>query len=133
MHAPPRIPPNYALLLEVVRTPGRHHHRTATEIYDAARERNPDVGFATVHRGLNRLVELGLIARVQLPGSDAAYYEADVAAHAHFRCRRCGAIRDLGIALPSEFVARIEGDGGIDIDEPGTTFVGECRTCRGER
>jgi Fur family ferric uptake transcriptional regulator len=133
MHATPRIPRNYALLLEVVRMPGRYHHRTATEIYDAARSRNADVGFATVHRGLNRLVELGLIAKVDLPGSDAAFYESVESAHAHVRCRRCGAIRDLETPLPREYAASIERDSGMDLDASGATFVGVCRTCHGER
>jgi Fe2+ or Zn2+ uptake regulation protein len=119
--------------LDVIRTPAEHHHRTATEIFDATRARNPEVGFATVHRGLNRLVELGLIARVELPGSDAAFYESDIAAHAHFRCRLCGAIRDLDVALPSDFTARVARDSEVELDEARATFTGVCRTCRGER
>jgi Fe2+ or Zn2+ uptake regulation protein len=52
-----RLPKNYALVLDIVRTGGRGTHRTASDIYSIARERQRNVGVATVHRGLSRLFE----------------------------------------------------------------------------
>jgi Fe2+ or Zn2+ uptake regulation protein len=128
------LPRNYALVLDVIRSPGLHHHRTAVEIFDETRARNPDVGFATVHRGLGRLVELGLIAKVELPGGAAALYESETGAHAHLRCRRCGAVRDVDAAVVPEARAELaRRDADFIPDAAGATFLGVCRTCGGER
>ena len=51
------MPKNYALVLDIVRTGRRGTHRLASDIYSIARERQRNVGVATVHRGLSRLFE----------------------------------------------------------------------------
>jgi len=127
------LPKNYAVILDVLRTPGEKHHRTASEIYDETRRRHPKLGAATVHRGLHRLIDLGLVSKLELPGSDAARYEPVVSAHAHFACRRCGAVKDVAAPMPPELVARVERMVDADIDPEAVSFVGVCRSCSGRR
>jgi len=52
-----RLPKNYALVLDIVRTGRRGTHRLASDIYSIACKRQRNVGVATIHRGLNRLSE----------------------------------------------------------------------------
>ena len=48
-------------------------------------------------RSLDKLHELGLLRRVEHPGSTARF-DANSSPHHHFLCTRCGAIEDLPLA-----------------------------------
>jgi Fur family peroxide stress response transcriptional regulator len=82
-------------VLEVLAS--RCDHPTVDQIYTAVAERMPDVSRATVYRSLETLDELGLLRRVEHPGS-AVRFDGNTTPHHHFLCTRCGAIEDLPLA-----------------------------------
>jgi Fur family ferric uptake transcriptional regulator len=122
------LPKNYRLLLEVVRAE-RGRHLTAHEIYVEARSRQPTLGFATVHRGLIRLCELGDIMKIEMPGRDAAWYEAAAPAHAHLQCLECGAMVDVEYHTPEQTLASIAAGAGLEITSEVVMFRGRCSRC----
>ena len=82
------------------------------EILDEARQTLPAINLATIYRNLNRLVELGMIVTVNMPGEPDRYELQQAAAvhHHHFRCEKCqsvydlkGCVKDLKKLLPKNF------------------------------
>jgi Fe2+ or Zn2+ uptake regulation protein len=126
---PTKLPSNYALIRDIVYEVGRGVHLTANDIYRIARERRPAIGFATVHRGLTRLLTLGALAKIRTPDGDASWYEIPAPRHAHLHCTNCGDIVDLAYALPSRSLATIESKHGVRIATDSLVFGGTCAAC----
>jgi Fe2+ or Zn2+ uptake regulation protein len=124
------LPSNHRTVLEVVSEYGAGKHATANDVYLRARELRPGIGFATVHRALARLHELGAILKLDLAGSDAAIYEPAIAPHAHFRCTACGAVADVDDACDPQTLAALERRHGVAIRGEAMTFTGLCENCR---
>ena len=124
------LPPNYQTVLDVVEEAGHGSHLTAQQIWTRARQRAPRIGFATVHRGLLRLHDLGAVMKIDVPGEASAVYEPAAARHAHFRCTGCGAIEDLDYALPAATIAELGRRNGVAIEREEITFSGRCKNCR---
>ncbi len=124
-----RLPRNYGLILEAIRDvePGRH--LTAQDVFARARTAQPKIGFATVHRALARLHELGYVLKVDVPGAACAVYEQTVSPHAHFRCLSCGHIGDINFRVPDEQIAALAAQLGLQIAVESTTFAGRCAKC----
>jgi Fe2+ or Zn2+ uptake regulation protein len=123
------LPPNYRTVLDVVEEAGRGGHVTAQDIWVRARTLQPRIGFATVHRGLARLLELGAVMKIDVPGGASAVYEPAASPHAHFRCAGCGAITDLEYAVPPRTVRRLAERHGVAIESEAVTFTGRCANC----
>jgi len=126
---PAGIPANYALLRDIVHGAGRGSHQTAQDIFLTARLRQPHIGFATVHRGLARLCELGEIMKIAVPSGDAAWYEPPAPPHAHLRCEGCGALVDVDYSTANRTLRRIAERAGIEILGEALTFRGRCGAC----
>jgi Fe2+ or Zn2+ uptake regulation protein len=123
------LPKNYRLVYEIVQQSGVGCHLTSAQIYSKARRRRPGIGFSTVYRGLERLRDLGLVSEVYVPGADAATYEPAAPQHAHFRCSKCGDIRDVVYAIPTRTVNALAQRHGVKIESERVTFEGRCATC----
>jgi Fe2+ or Zn2+ uptake regulation protein len=94
-----------------------------------ARALAPRIGFATVHRGLIRLNEMGAVMKIDVPGEASAIYEPAASAHAHFRCTGCGAIADFDYAVPAETLRELAARHGVAIEHEAVTFTGRCAHC----
>ncbi len=123
------LPPNYRTVLDVVERAGPGSHLTAQAIWVRARALQPRIGFATVHRGLLRLHELGAVMKIDVPGEASAIYESASSPHAHFRCTACGAIDDFDYAVPAEARQALARRHGVAIDTETVTFSGRCKNC----
>jgi Fe2+ or Zn2+ uptake regulation protein len=126
---PTKLPSNYALIRDIVHERGRGVHLTANDIYRIARKRRPAIGFATVHRGLGRLLALGELAKIRTPDGDASWYEIPAPRHAHLQCTTCGDIVDLDYALSTRSLAAIARKHGVRIDTDSLAFGGTCAAC----
>ena len=107
----------------------RGRHWTAQEVYDEARKRRPTIGFATVHRGLIRLRELAAVMKIDVPGREAAWYEAAVEPHAHLLCDDCHAVVDVDFHTSQRTRAAIAARSGLEISVEVVTFRGRCSPC----
>jgi len=81
--------------LEIYRATARtgDHPRLET-IYRNVRKKMPGVSLDTVYRTLALFLELGLVTKLK-PISARGRFDANIAPHHHFVCRRCGSTRDF--------------------------------------
>ena len=73
-------------ILEYLRS--ERAHRSATQVYDAVREKIPNISLGTVYRNLGQLVEMGAIITVETDDK-FVYYDGYAKPHTHFVCKRC--------------------------------------------
>jgi Fe2+ or Zn2+ uptake regulation protein len=123
------LPANYRTVLGVVEQAGMGTHLSAQDIWLRARTLQPRLGFATVHRSLARLVELGAVMKLDVPGTAGAVYEPGGSPHAHFRCTECGAIADFAFAVPADALRALAAEHHVAIDSETVTFTGRCQNC----
>ncbi len=72
-------------------------HPDAETVFKGVRERLPTVSLDTVYRTLWLLIDLGLLTTL---GSmrERVRFDANMSAHHHFVCKRCGVTRDFHTA-----------------------------------
>jgi len=78
-----------------------HEHYTPEEILEALRERGKPLSIATLYQNLQRLSEVGLIARFVGPDGHTRY-DVNTGPHHHLVCRVCGRMVDVGVEGPLE-------------------------------
>ncbi len=105
--------------------------RSAQEIFDGIREQGGRVAIATVYRALEQLVELGLVARVEL-GDGIARFEpshADGDHHHHLVCDDCGRVEPF--SDPGLESALVQVATRLDYDMRGHEVIlhGQCGDC----
>ena len=122
-----RMTGNRQIVLEVLR--GTKSHPTAQEVFLAARDQQPQIGFATVYRTLDWLVRNNLAQEIYRDKDGAAHYDANVARHDHIICSRCGKIVDTEVPLHALAYAIIERSTGFRVDWHATEFSGLCAEC----
>jgi Fe2+ or Zn2+ uptake regulation protein len=128
-----RLPKNYSVVLEVLRAAGHGVHLSANDIFLRARERQPKLGFSTVHRALARLHRASLILKIDVPGTDAVVYETAAPPHAHFWCEECSEISDIDYVLPKRVLRELAERGGVEIHGEALSLIGRCRKCMPRR
>lgn len=107
-------------------------HPDAETVFRGVRERVPTVSLDTVYRTLWLLEDLGLLATLG-PRRERARFDANIDAHHHFVCEKCGLVRDFEHA---EFDAL---DAPPDVKCLGSVsrvcveVRGVCRECSGGR
>src|SRR5262249_10200251 len=116
-------------VLEVVR--GIKTHPTAEEVHRLVIRRAPTVSLGTVYRNLRLLGEAGLLG--DLPGPRTRF-DANIRAHHHFTCLRCGRIVDVEAPVaesPSRALSRhVEVRTGLTITHQRIAFFGRCMRCQ---
>ena len=125
-----RMTGNRQVVLEVLRATKKHP--TAQDVFLLARDMQPQIGFATVYRTLDWLVQHGLAQEVYRDKDGAAHYDANVSRHDHAICDRCGKISDVEAPLHALAYAIIERSSGFRIDWHATEFSGLCSDCAGD-
>lgn len=125
------VTPQRRTVLEVLA--GRRDHPSAEQVFGAVAERMPEVSRGTVYRSLDKLHELGLLRRVEHPGSTARY-DANTAPHHHFLCTRCGAIEDLPLdaVRGHEQLALVRAEQRV-AESIAVNVRGLCAACAAER
>ncbi len=104
-------------------------HLTADEVYELVRKELPRISLSTVYRNLEKMADVGIIARLELSGSQRQY-DWNTENHHHARCLRCGLIRD--VPKDSGLVPELEKQAinGFDISGFRLEFKGVCNKCK---
>lgn len=97
-------------------------HPTADEIYQSLLKEYPTMSRTTVYNTLKRLAEAGKIRVLDIE-SEMQRFDGVTDPHAHFICKKCGAIHDITLDTPP---APPE---GYHITETHVTFRGLCEKC----
>lgn len=106
----------------------RDDHPTADMIYTSIREKFPNISLGTVYRNLSLLVELGEIRKLTTEGADR--FDAKLAPHSHFICRKCGCVKDVMMTLETLEENKEVFEGLGEVEECRMEFYGICNSCR---
>ena len=102
---------------------------SALQVFDAARERCPELGLTTVYRTLEVLSEIGAVRRVHGPDHCEAFVPAG-AAHGHtVVCSRCGHATEFTECDMHEVVDAAARQTGYEITEHFLQLSGVCAAC----
>jgi Fe2+ or Zn2+ uptake regulation protein len=120
-------PQRFAVLEYLARAQG---HPTADQIAAEINRRFPRASRATVYNTLAALREAGLVREVVLDDG-VARYESNTEPHHHFVCRACGRLEDVP---PEAFKApaRVELEGGHEVETVEVVLRGLCAACKGK-
>ena len=142
----PRPPPNDKTLKQVLRSlhlkvtdqrmmilqtlhEGRAH-MTAQEVFEAVKENDASLGFATVYRFLRKLVEAGHVTEVRMGGQPARYEMTPAFHHDHLTCTHCGRICEFENAEIENLQIRVAEYFGFELTGHVLELYGICTDCR---
>ena len=100
-------------------------HPTADQVLSAVRRKFPSISRATVYNTLDVLTKAGMILRLSVDPA-ATRYDADLGPHAHFRCRICGEVYDIGVRKGKPI--DVDADGHL-VESVRTYAYGVCADC----
>ena len=112
-----------ALVLEVVRE--TCDHKTAEEIYIAAKARMPQIAMGTVYRNLAMLVNDGIVRKLEIPNAPDRY-DGCTESHEHLYCEACGKVLDIWCGNLHE---KIEEATGHKLTSYTLNLHGYCEDC----
>ena len=107
----------------------KRHHCSATQVYDAVREKLPNISLGTVYRNLGHLLENGEIIAVET-SDKCVYYDGFIKDHAHFVCGTCKNIFDFPLKNES---SQDVIDAGFSIESEKVVYYGKCAACRTQK
>ncbi len=107
-------------------------HPTADWVYARLKPRYPNLSLGTVYRNLKKFCETGKAISVGVINGQE-HFDGQVEPHAHFVCKRCGAVLDI----PEEFFrqedyAEISNRFHLKVEGARVLFEGICPACEAE-
>lgn len=105
-------------------------HPTTSQVFEAVREKHPEISQATVYNTLNTLRDLGAIVEISA-GTEHTHYETDPDPHVNLVCLRCHQISDLQDTLaPDVLMDNIFHDTGFRATTVQVQVTGFCPACQ---
>ena len=101
-------------------------HPTAYELYEMVKEKNPNIGQATVYRTLKSMVNDKNIIVIALENG-INRYDGDISPHSHLICSVCGNTSD--IYNYNNNIKDIENEYGCKISNKYIIYNGVCKNC----
>ncbi|GGK84101.1 transcriptional repressor [Sphaerisporangium melleum] len=113
-------------LLETVRD---GDHLDVEAIASGVRDRVGHVSLQAVYEALHALTAVGLVRRIEPPGSPARYEGRVGDNHHHLVCRSCGVVVDVDCAVGEAPCLTASDDHGFSVDEAEVIYWGLCLAC----
>jgi Fur family ferric uptake transcriptional regulator len=108
----------------------RKEHITAEELYRIVQQKFPEIGFTTVYRTLNLLVEAGLAKTHTFKGSFTRFEPVDRHNHHdHLICLECGKIIEFKNDRIEKLQDEVADQHGFRVTEHTLEIFGTCNTC----
>lgn len=109
-------------------------HLSAEDVYGMLREKESEIGLATVYRALDLLSKLGILVQIDF-GDGCARYELNTADpnvhhHHHLICRNCKKVIEFDEDLLDELEEIISRKSGFKILNHEVKFFGYCKECQ---
>ncbi|RQD78537.1 MAG: transcriptional repressor [Halanaerobium sp. MSAO_Bac5] len=106
-------------------------HFNAEELFEAVKEKDSEIGMATIYRTLELLEKLDLIHTLDF-NEESRVYELYIEDqhHHHLICKRCGKLVEFSDQGIEDFEKELEAKYDFCIDEHKLKFFGYCRECR---
>ena len=109
-------------------------HLSAEDVYGILRDRDSEIGLATVYRALDLLSDLGILVKIDF-GDGCARYELNTADpnvhhHHHLICVKCRKVIEFEEDLLDKLEATISKKSGFQILNHEVKFFGYCKDCQ---
>jgi Fur family ferric uptake transcriptional regulator len=111
----------------------RHSHFDAEELIEKLKGAKTRVSRATVYRTLSKLVDAGLLRRIEL--GDRTVYDHDYGypAHDHLVCEQCGSMTEFQSEELEALLDRVAGDNQFRPSGHTLVIRGVCGACHAAR
>ncbi|MGL6226512.1 MAG: Fur family transcriptional regulator [Thermoguttaceae bacterium] len=118
----------YVTLLSTTR------HPTADQLFEMVRQKSEKVSRMSIFRTLDTFAELGLVRKLEHPGS-AIRYDAALDKHYHQLCTECHKVEDVEIeeCQPVEIPFSRNPKTGFTLSEVSVLFLGVCQNCQNKK
>ena len=103
-------------------------HPSAEDIYQAVRKGMPTISLDTVYRTLWLFIDLGLLKTFG-QREERARFDANLASHHHYRCVKCGMVRDFESAELNDLPIPESVNNFGDIVSAQVEVQGVCASC----
>ena len=103
-------------------------HPTADWVYAKLKPRYPNLSLGTVYRNLKKFCETGKAVSVGVINGQE-HFDGRVEPHAHFVCKRCGAVLDVDVPQ-DDLRSDLETRYGVRVQRSELLFRGVCSACR---
>ncbi len=103
---------------------------TTDELWQELRQAEPRIGRATVFRAVEKLVDMGLLDRIEFADGTHHYRVCGGTHHHHLTCTQCHRVLEIDMCLPHEQLAAIGKQTNFDIEGHSLTLFGRCENCR---
>ncbi len=106
-------------------------HMTADELYKAAQERYPQIGYATVYRTLKLLEESGVATSSRFGHKSSRFEPSRVDNHHdHLVCITCGSIIEFQSGQIEQLQKTVARKKGFTITHHKLVLYGICKACK---
>jgi Fur family ferric uptake transcriptional regulator len=116
-------------------TENKDQHLSTEEVYDLIKDKNPNMGIATIYRTLQLFEEIGLVYKHNFDDGCSRYEilspnSQEVHQHHHLLCKKCGKIIEVKEDLMNSLEEIIEKQYNFEILNHVVKFTGICSECR---
>ena len=122
-----KVTPQRVTIIKVII--GSNEHLTPAELWEKARQVDPEIGEVTVYRTLNILSKLGLVCEIHLGENTPSYIGSPIGHHDHLICLECGKVINFTNCGVSKVSTQLKSETGFTIQQHRLDFYGKCREC----
>lgn len=110
-------------------------HLSAEEVYNLVKEKDPEIGLATVYRTLELFTSLDIIHSMDFGDGRKRYEFGDNKKnghhHHHLICLKCGKILEMDEDLLDDLELRVSRDFEFEVSNHHLKIFGYCKNCKG--
>ncbi len=103
---------------------------TTDDLWQTLRQDDAHIGRATVFRSVEKLVEMGLLERIEFADGSHHYRICSGGHHHHLTCTQCHKVVDIDLCLPMEQLTAVGDQNDFAIEGHSLTLFGRCSACR---
>src|SRR5690349_16061529 len=104
---------------------------TTDDLWQELRQSEPKIGRATVFRSVEKLVDLGLLNRIEFADGTHHYRVCGgTHHHHHLTCTQCHRIVEVDLCLPQDELNEIGQQTKFEIEGHSLSLFGRCEDCR---
>jgi Fur family peroxide stress response transcriptional regulator len=104
-------------------------HPTVEDVYNILKPKYPTISLATVYKTLEAFKNLNLVQEINM-GENKARYDANILAHTHVQCTKCGRVFDIEPEPIGSLISSLPKDLDFKINSQQVYFFGICPQCQ---
>ncbi|GAC1370346.1 MAG: transcriptional repressor [Ktedonobacteraceae bacterium] len=122
--------PRKLIAERLIELAGNGEDFTTDDLWQELRQSEPRIGRATVFRSVEKLVDKGLLDRVEFADGTHHYRVCSGSHHHHLTCTQCHRVVEVDLCLPNEQLKAIGAQNNFSIEGHSLSIFGRCKTCQ---